>query len=375
MRFLHTGDWQLGMTRHYFSDGAQERYSEARFEALRTIGRVAREQRCEFVVVCGDVFETNQVDRKTVSNALEALASIPVPVHLLPGNHDPLDAGSIFRQPTFQRRRPSHVHVFESTAPVTVSNGVELVGAPWTSKRPLHDLVQAACRDLAPSREVLRICVAHGAVDALAPDKDNPALIGLAAAERLLAEQRIHYLALGDKHSLTDVGASGRVRYAGTPEPTDFDEPQPGFALVVELTPDSIQVEPVRLGTWSFAQREFELASDADLDALERALQETPNKQRTVLKLGLVGTLSLRQQARLEERIEVAGDLFAAIVPSESRSYLAVLPDDADFSALQLAGFAERAAARLRELAVAGERTDTARRALGLLLRLAERKS
>lgn len=28
IRFLHTADWQLGMTRHFFSDGVQEKYSQ-----------------------------------------------------------------------------------------------------------------------------------------------------------------------------------------------------------------------------------------------------------------------------------------------------------------------------------------------------------
>jgi hypothetical protein len=33
LRFLHTSDWQLGMTRHFLSEGAQEKYSQARFDA------------------------------------------------------------------------------------------------------------------------------------------------------------------------------------------------------------------------------------------------------------------------------------------------------------------------------------------------------
>jgi len=72
-RFLHTGDWQLGMTRHFFSEGVQERFAQSRFDAIRELGRIAEEENCQFMVVCGDVFESYQVDRKTVSRALEAL--------------------------------------------------------------------------------------------------------------------------------------------------------------------------------------------------------------------------------------------------------------------------------------------------------------
>ena len=97
IRFLHTSDWQLGMTRHLLTEGAQERYSQARFDAIRRMGQVARDEKCQFMLVCGDTFESNQVDRKTVARAMEALKSVPVPVFILPGNHDPLNPASVYR--------------------------------------------------------------------------------------------------------------------------------------------------------------------------------------------------------------------------------------------------------------------------------------
>ena len=29
IRYLHTGDWQLGITRHFFSEGVQERFAQS----------------------------------------------------------------------------------------------------------------------------------------------------------------------------------------------------------------------------------------------------------------------------------------------------------------------------------------------------------
>ena len=52
-RFVHSGDWQLGMKRRFLGEEAQARFDEARFEAIRRIGRVAHEESCEFVVVLG----------------------------------------------------------------------------------------------------------------------------------------------------------------------------------------------------------------------------------------------------------------------------------------------------------------------------------
>ena len=36
-RFLHTGDWQLGMTRHFFSEGIQERFAQSRFDDMKSL--------------------------------------------------------------------------------------------------------------------------------------------------------------------------------------------------------------------------------------------------------------------------------------------------------------------------------------------------
>ena len=56
-------------------------------------------------LACGDVFESSQIERRTLARALEAIASIPVPVYLLPGNHDPLDAASVYHSAVFRDAR------------------------------------------------------------------------------------------------------------------------------------------------------------------------------------------------------------------------------------------------------------------------------
>ncbi len=90
------------MRRYFLSEEAQPRYRQARIDAIRTMARIATEERCDFVLVCGDVFESNQIDKRTLHRALEALDTMPCPVFLLPGNHDPLDAGTIYRPSHFE---------------------------------------------------------------------------------------------------------------------------------------------------------------------------------------------------------------------------------------------------------------------------------
>src|SRR6202034_2227065 len=158
-KFVHTADWQLGMTRHFLSDEAQARFTAARIEAIAGIGALAVEEGCSFVLVGGDVFESNQVERQVIVRALEAMKATPgVTFYLLPGNHDPLDAASVFRSKSFVDNRPDNVVVLESSEPVLAAEGLEIVAAPWSNKRPLVDLVSRAVADL-PSNGTLRVAV------------------------------------------------------------------------------------------------------------------------------------------------------------------------------------------------------------------------
>lgn len=370
VRFVHSADWQLGMTRHFLGADAQAQFDLARTDVIVRIGEVARAHGAAFVVVGGDVFETNQVERRVVVRALEAMGAAGVPFHLLPGNHDPLDAGSVFRSSTFVRHRPDNVHVLDGEHPVVVAPGVELVAAPWRSKRPLVDLCRAAAEGLDADGTV-RILVGHGAVDALSPDRHDPALVSLAGAEAALADGRIHYVALGDRHSTTSVGQSGRIWYSGAPEPTADDEVDPGNVLVVDLGADELRVEPVAVGRWRFVRHAAELDTEADVEALAAWLGEVSDKDRTIVKLSLVGTLSLAAASRLDDVLEHHADLFAALDTWQRRTDLVVLPDADDLSELGLGGYAAEALADLRATAALdGDDAATARDALGLLYRL-----
>ena len=370
-RFIHTADWQLGMTRRFLSPEAQARFTAARIDAIRSIGRLAIEHDATFVVVGGDVFETNQVDRQIVVRTLDALQDFPaVTFYLLPGNHDPLDAGSVFTSPTFTEHCPPNVVVLTDATPIAAGDGVEIVGAPWFSKRPDTDLLARATADL-PADGTLRIVVGHGGVDTMAPDPDNPALVSVDHLNAGIAEGRFHYVALGDRHSTTNVNETGRIWYSGAPEPTDFREVEPGNVLLVELDAQGATVEALRTGTWQFLLEEFELTGPEDCDRVRSFLDGIGDKQNTVVKLGLVGTLSLAAYGDLEATQDHYRDLLAGLVTSESRSELAVIPDDEDLAAMDLKGFGRDALDELFERASQeNDEAEVAQRALELLSRL-----
>lgn len=373
VRFLHTSDWQLGMTRHFLEGEAQARYSAARIDAIRSIGDVARREACEFVVVAGDVFESNMVAERTVRRALDALAGVPCPVYLLPGNHDPLDAASVYRSAVFRQAQPGNVVVLQEPGVLRVRDGVELVAAPWFTKRPLGDLVGDAVAGLGADGTV-RVVVGHGAVDALSPDADDPAVIRLARLKEALAAGTVHYVALGDRHSRLPVGGTGRVRYSGSPEVTAFVEDLPGDVLVVELD-DEVEggctVTPHHVGSWRFVDLVRDVNGTSDVDAVDAELAAMTGKDRTVVRTALTGTLGLADKARLDAVLDRHRETFAALYAWERHEDIAVVVDDGELIDLGVGGFVAAAVGDLAEVAAeGGDGAQDARDALSLLYRL-----
>lgn len=367
MKFIATADWQLGMAAAFLDDEARPRFVQARFDAITRIGALAREHDAAFVVVAGDVFESNHLDRSIVARAFEALRQVPVPVYLLPGNHDPLDASAIYRSPQFRRGCLDHVAVLDSTEPVRVGD-VEIVGVPWFTKRPLSDLVADALDDLEPTG-AYRVLVGHGRVDSLNPDRHDPAVVDEATLRAAVDDDRVQFAVLGDRHATYRV--HDRIWYPGTQEVTARREVDPGNALVVDLDGDVPSVEKVRVGAWTFAEHEAELTHDDDLDALSASIDAYENKDRTALWLRLRGSLTVTQRARLDDVIEAAADVYAAVTLADAGDDLVVVPDGHDFGDLALVGASKSAVDELIQLAGsdAGD-ARAAQDALGLLHRL-----
>lgn len=376
MKFLHTADWQLGMTRHFLEGDAQARYSAARRDAIVAIGALARETGAEFVVVAGDVFDANQLAPKVISQSLDAMRTIDVPVYLLPGNHDPLDASSVYGSALFRAECPDTVTVLDRAGVWEVRPGVEIVAAPWRSKRPTVDLTAEVLAGL-PADGTARILLAHGAVDALDPDRDNPAQIAMPGLSAAIDRSAVHYVALGDKHSRTEVGDSGRVWYSGSPEVTNYDhkEADSGHVLVVDVDLDDpahpVTVASRTVGTWRFLTLRREVNNGRDIADLNLNLDELPDKDRTVVKLGLVGTLTVTDRAALDTCLDRHSLRFAALSIWDRNTDIAVMPADGEFDDLGIGGFAADAVAELVRTARSGTaESGAARGALALLLRL-----
>ena len=358
------------MTRAFLSEEASSRFSQARIDAISALGKLAAENGAQFIIVAGDVFESNQLSKQTLMRTLDALESVPVPIFLLPGNHDPLDGSSIFLAKEFAKSG-DHIIVLTDMTPVAVPglSGVEVVGAPWRTKHPSSDLCKDLAESLEPADGVVRVAVGHGQVDILSPDTSRPEIIDLVGAEQAIDAGKFHYLGLGDRHSVTEVGSSGRIHYSGAPVATAFDEVDPNKALLVELSDaGDCAVRPLDVGNWNFIDEQREMNGSDDLAQFEKWLSELPNKECTAVKVGFEGSINLATAAALDDLMDSKAEVFASLKLRMRTTDLAVVPDELDQDSVSLSGYAKETWDEL--LAMAAKDDAAAQDAIRLFYRL-----
>lgn len=371
IRFLHTADLQLGMPFHWAEDRARQRLREFREEAIETLGEAADEHDVDFVVVAGDFFDANTVGDDVVVRACERLRGISVPLYILPGNHD-CGGGpdSVYRRDRFVENRPPAVRVLDRPRPAVLPEcEAILLPAPLRRVHPTGDttahLTEEFGREEAP--DAIRVGVAHGGVVDFSKGE---------ATNRIDPERArradLDYLALGDWHGLKQIGE--RTWYSGTPEPTGFQENDPGHVLLVEVgAPGALpEVTVLDTGRARWLRRSADLASEAGVEELERWFRDLEDPLRTLVRLELRGQLGLRALDRLERLIEDMDDMLLAL----RRRGPGVVPRPAPEELEELAseGYVGLAVERLRDRAEgSGDEADTAGRALELLYRFRRR--
>jgi DNA repair exonuclease SbcCD nuclease subunit len=208
-------------------------------------------------------------------------------------------------------------------------------------------------------------------IDIFTPDKEAENVIVVSRLEAAISEGKVHFIALGDRHSLTKVGSGNRIWYSGTPESTDFSEDHSGFCQIVKMDGADVTTEEVKIGQWSFIEELVDLNTAADVESLRKKLEDIPNRERSVVKLVLKGSLTLSLHGVLQNHLLAAKDVLAGYVINGDD--LHVIPNDTDFTELGFSGFADATVKKLRDkIDQGGPEGAIARDAFMLLLRLSK---
>ena len=363
MRFLHTADCQLGIkAAHVGKEGGRVR--EERILTLKRIAEAAQTHSVDFVLIAGDTFEDNGVDRALVQRVADILSNFAVSVYVLPGNHDPLVPGSVWDHPVW--RSIGKVTVLREETPIEVPGGFLY---PCPVKEKHSDKDPTAWINASEIKEI-RIGVAHGTVEGIQQEElDYP--IPRDAAVRA----GLDYLALGHWHSMATYPApDGAVRmaYSGTHEATKFGERDSGNVLIVDIpsagTPP--RVTPVRTGNLSWTTIQRAIRESGDLMRIRSQIESMENPTSTLIELHISGLMFAEDRDEINRIQEILNSRF--LFNHVDTPMVRPSPEDENWVTNLPHGTLRNTATRLRELAdpqFHGERpegatTEVASRAL-----------
>lgn len=361
IRFLHTADWQIGKPFGGYDEQTQGELRAARFETVKRIAALAVERDCRFVLVAGDVFDSNTVSDREVQRTLDAMKGFAGPWLLLPGNHDAAVSHSVWTR-LKRFRMEADVVIADQPEILTLCDGaVSILPAPLTRRFEGADLTAWYDEAETPARS-LRIGLAHGAVANRLPEAAES---GNPIADDRAGRARLDYLALGDWHGFMPI--ADKTWYSGTPEPDRYPANEPGFVALVEIDGPGEAPRVERAAVAKFDWQAVRISLHGDVSALDETLGQLARPGETLLHLTLSGSLALRQRVELDACLDAwRARLFDLRLRDDD---LLDEPDEEDLDRIDLAGFVRTAVDRLR--AKAADPADPEREVAALALRMA----
>lgn len=336
LRFIHTADWHLGHT--YWKIGARAAQSrEWRFEAVRRIWELAAAQNADFILVAGDVFDSDTPSPAIRQGAIELLADAPAPVYLISGNHDPNAEGSIWQNADFRGsvQNLPNVRLALQTEPLEIEGDALLFPCPVSRKYSRADAthwIPEGARG-----ETFRVGLAHGRWRGYFGGDDGPLdCISSDCAQRA----GLDYLALGDYHSFTPAdhaAAKARSFYAGTPEIGARDNVRGGHALCVEIGEPGheVRVEAHKTGKIELHDLgNFTLSSGDDFERLKSRAEEISAPENAILRAKVSGDVSPSLLREINDWLADARDELLGV--DLSLQELRTRPTREDFAKLRL---------------------------------------
>lgn len=264
IKILHTADLHLDSA---FSSLTQSK-SEERREGLRNTFRkmmaYAAEEKVDIVLMPGDIFDCSYISRDTSDILCSCFESLPCPVVIAPGNHDPYTQGSIYAS----GRLPKNVYVFSSENPTHFDFpelNLAVWGAAFTRDR-YENSVLASIRGLDPQK--INILCQHG-------DTHSTVSTKAPLSVKDIAYRGFVYAALGHIHvppepvkvTSSDGERTTTVAYSGCPEGRSFDEPGFGGAIIAETDGKDTTLRRIRFAEKRYMVEELDV-SDADSDSV-----------------------------------------------------------------------------------------------------------
>lgn len=244
LRMIHTSDVHLGA----YSGSGEAKWAERRSlmeqAFMRVIG-TGNAEGADVLLIAGDFFDNDRVPAETVAFAGEQIARFEGKAYLIPGNHDPMDAGSIYWRHDLEAMAPNLRIFRDHGGQYMADEALDLVlwGRAYLDTdwhfRPLDGI---------PGRLDGRwhVALGHGHFVRDGGEMHRSLLIPEAAVTA--AAKDWDYFAFGHWEPHADVSVGGATAiYSGAPMPLSDANTKAGWAAIVDLDDDGVRWRLVRV--------------------------------------------------------------------------------------------------------------------------------
>lgn len=332
--FIHTADWQIGKQFANIKGDIAAFLREARFDVIKTLAGLANQHHVDAILVAGDVFDANEVSDTTIRKTLNAMQDYKGLWVLLPGNHDPALAQSVWTRMKALPEKTDNIVLALEPKPISILNGkLFILPAPLKLRHEFRDLTEWYDAVDLPS-SAFKVGLAHGSIEGFLPES--------AEIHNMISYQRaetanLDYLALGDWHGQLRVSAN--IWYSGTPEQDRFHDNEPGKALLVTLNKNDKEpnVQSLATGAYQWHRIQRDLYATEDIEGLNDYFSTFEPAENKVILLGLNGNLSLKNRQQLDLLLDRWKAKFALLELNDTN--LTLSPSEQDLQDFQSAGF------------------------------------
>ncbi|MBN1332113.1 DNA repair exonuclease [Candidatus Dojkabacteria bacterium] len=304
LKILHTSDIHLEAKVGFLGANASE-FRKQLVNTFENLVNVAKEQKVQLVLISGDLFDTPfpsntaiEIVKKTLLNFAEA----GIYVALIPGNHDYMADGSVYKTKDLSQGNEKIIvfndpnkQVFE-IAELRVRLHAKANTTQKSQTSPLPQLNGVAGQN--PQDDFFNIALAHGSFEVKGEKSDN-----FPITQEEIENSGFDYIALGDWHGMLDTGAiKTRAFYPGSIEPLAVDQKNAGNVLIVSLEKGKeVKVEPLRVGKFEIVEFELDTSKTENiLKSLEESITVTQGAS-WIVSVVLTGTKSIEKRIEVEK--------------------------------------------------------------------------
>lgn len=282
VRILHSADIHLDKPFVRLGNKGKERRSGLR----RLFARLCQnaKDRADVMVLVGDIFEHDYIHPDTLNSVRKQLRDLaPMPVFIVPGNHDPCVKDS----PYLLEQFPDNVHVFKTNTFSTVEIPEHNLVIHGIANTMFKDPNRYLKDYRVPKDGKLHVIVFHGSdMQSVQPQYEQETWFPF--DEQDILDCGANYVALGHYHSFRCIPndeSKAKACYCGCPECLDRTDNDEKVALLVEVGENGNRIQKISVAEYQNDQVSLDCQGMSTREEIEQKLMALASEREWSKKI------------------------------------------------------------------------------------------